>query len=188
MAPHSMTMTMVGASMLWVGWFGFNVGSNLEANGGAALAMINTFIATAGAILAWVVIDMHACAARPRCWVRSRAWWRVSSRSPRPAGFAGPVGAIVLGAVAASVCYFFVAVVKHRLGYDDSLDVFGIHGIGGIVGAIGTGIVEFGQPAAGSAMAMLTMGGQVMVQIQGGAGHHRLVGHRVLRRSTRWST
>ena len=139
MAPHSMTLTLVGAGMLWVGWFGFNVGSNLEANGGAALAMINTFTATAGAILVWCALEG---------WLRGKASMLGAASGMiaglvaiTPAcGTVGPVGAIVLGGITASVCYFFVAVVKNRFGYDDSLDVFGIHGVGGIVGAIGTGV------------------------------------------------
>jgi Amt family ammonium transporter len=138
MAPHSMTLTMVGASILWVGWFGFNAGSNLEATGGAALAMINTFTATAGAIIAWVVIEGMIRGKASMLGAASGLVAGLVAVTPA-AGFVGPVGAIVLGAVASALCYFFVAVVKIRMGYDDSLDVFGIHGIGGIVGAIGTG-------------------------------------------------
>ncbi|WP_163265183.1 ammonium transporter [Chelativorans alearense] len=139
LAPHSMTLTMVGGSILWVGWFGFNAGSNLEANGGAALAMINTFTATAGAIVGWSVIEaLHRGKASMLGAVSGLVAGLVAVT---PAcGTVGPVGAIVLGAIASAVCYFFVAVVKNKFGYDDSLDVFGIHGIGGIVGALGTGI------------------------------------------------
>ncbi len=139
MAPHSMTLTMVGASILWVGWFGFNAGSNLEANGGAALAMINTFTATAGAILAWSIIEGMARGKASMLGAASGLVAGLVAVTPA-AGTVGPVGAIVLGAIAASVCYFFVDVVKNSFGYDDSLDVFGVHGVGGIVGAIGTGI------------------------------------------------
>jgi Amt family ammonium transporter len=141
MAPHSMTLTMVGASMLWVGWFGFNAGSNLESNGGAALAMINTFTATAGAILAWVVIEVALRGKASMLGAASGLVAGLVAVTPA-AGFAGPVGAILLGVVASAVCYFFVSVVKHQFGYDDSLDVFGIHGVGGIVGALGTAIVN----------------------------------------------
>jgi Amt family ammonium transporter len=140
MAPHSMTLTMVGAALLWFGWFGFNAGSNLEANGGAALAMINTFTATAGAILAWAVIEtLH----RGKVSLLGAVSGMISGlvAVTPAAGFAGPVGAILLGAVASAVCYYFVAVVKNKFGYDDTADVFGIHGIGGIVGALGTAIV-----------------------------------------------
>jgi Amt family ammonium transporter len=143
MAPHSMVMTMIGASMLWVGWFGFNVGSNLEANGGATLAMINTFVATAGAVLAWSLLEALL---RGKASMLGAASGMVSGLvAITPAcGTVGPVGAIVLGALASSVCYFFVTVVKNKLKYDDSLDVFGIHGVGGIIGAIGTGIFSAG--------------------------------------------
>lgn len=139
LAPHSMTLTMVGASILWIGWFGFNAGSNLEATGGAALAMINTFTATAGAIIAWSVIEaLH----RGKVSMLGAASGIIAGLvAITPAcGTVGPVGAIVLGGLSSTVCYFFVAVVKNRFGYDDTLDVFGIHGIGGIVGALGTGI------------------------------------------------
>jgi len=141
MAPHSMTFTMVGASILWVGWFGFNAGSNLEATGGATLAMINTFTATAGAILAWVVLELVLRGKASMLGAASGLVTGLVAVTPA-AGFAGPVAAIILGAVASVVCYFFVSTVKHRFGYDDSLDVFGIHGIGGIVGALGTAIVD----------------------------------------------
>ncbi|MFV0474364.1 MAG: ammonium transporter [Pikeienuella sp.] len=140
MAPHSMTLTLVGAALLWVGWFGFNVGSNLEATGGATLAMLNTFVATAGAILAWSLIEKLT---RGKASMLGAASGMISGLvAITPAcGTVGPAGAIVLGALASAACYFFVAVVKNRFGYDDSLDVFGIHGIGGIVGAIGTGVL-----------------------------------------------
>ncbi|MBE2278446.1 MAG: ammonium transporter [Rhodobacteraceae bacterium] len=139
MAPHSMVMTMIGAAMLWVGWFGFNVGSNLEANGGATLAMINTFVATAAAAVAWSVIEGVL---RGKASMLGGASGMVAGLvAITPAcGTVGPMGAILLGIIAAAACYFFVTTVKHRLGYDDSLDVFGVHGVGGIVGAVGTGI------------------------------------------------
>lgn len=139
MAPHSMVLTMVGASMLWVGWFGFNVGSNLEANGGATLAMINTFVATAGATLAWVALEALGRGKASMLGAASGMVAGLVAITPA-CGTVGPVGGIVLGALASAVCYFFVTVVKNRFNYDDSLDVFGIHGVGGIIGAIGTGI------------------------------------------------
>lgn len=143
MAPHSMTLTMVGASMLWFGWFGFNAGSNLEANGGAALAVINTFTATAGAILAWSAIEAITRGKASMLGAASGMVTGLVAITPA-AGSVGPVGAIVLGAIAALICYYFVTTVKNKFGYDDSLDVFGIHGIGGIVGAVGTGIFSAG--------------------------------------------
>ena len=139
MAPHSMTLTLVGAAILWVGWFGFNAGSNLEANGGAGLALINTFVAAAAAILAWNVIEKVTRAKSSMLGAASGMIAGLVAITPA-CGSVGPIGAIVLGALASAGCYFFVAVVKNKFGYDDSLDVFGIHGIGGIIGAIGTGI------------------------------------------------
>jgi Amt family ammonium transporter len=148
MPPHSMTLTMVGAALLWVGWFGFNAGSNLEANAYAALAMLNTFVATAAAALAWVVLEAAKRGKASLLGAVSGAIAGLVAVTPA-AGFVGPMGAIVLGAAAGAVCYFFVTMVKPALGYDDSLDVFGIHGIGGILGALGTGILV--NPALGGA-------------------------------------
>ena len=139
MAPHSMTLTMVGASMLWVGWFGFNAGSNLEATGGAGVAMINTFIATAAAAVAWAALEGITRGKASMLGAASGIIAGLVAVTPA-CGSIGPIGAIFLGAIASAICYFFVAVVKIKMGYDDSLDVFGIHGIGGIVGALGTGI------------------------------------------------
>ncbi len=164
MAPHSMTLTMVGASILFVGWFGFNAGSNLEANGGAALAMINTFTATAGAIIAWVGVEALARRKASMLGAASGVVAGLVAVTPA-AGLVGPIGAIVLGAIASIVCYYFVAVIKLRLGYDDSLDVFGIHGVGGIVGAIGTGIFTSSSLGGIGYADGVTMGGQVYSQI-----------------------
>ncbi|MEY9779493.1 ammonium transporter [Sinorhizobium fredii] len=148
MAPHSMTLTMVGASLLWVGWFGFNAGSNLEANAYAALAMINTFLATAAAIVSWAVVETLVRGKASMLGAASGAVAGLVAVTPA-AGFAGPMGAIVLGLAVSPVCYFFVDVVKNKFHYDDSLDVFGIHGVGGILGAIATGILV--NPALGGA-------------------------------------
>jgi len=164
MAPHSMTLTMVGASILFVGWFGFNAGSNLEANGGAALAMINTFTATAGAIIAWVVIEGLVRGKASMLGAASGVVAGLVAVTPA-AGLVGPIGAIVLGAIASAVCYYFVAVVKNKFGYDDSLDVFGIHGIGGIIGAIGTGIFASSSLGGVGYADGVSMGGQVYSQI-----------------------
>ena len=164
MAPHSMTLTMVGASLLWVGWFGFNAGSNLEANGGAGLAMINTFTATAGAILAWSLIESVLRGKASMLGAASGMITGLVTITPA-AGSVGPVGAIALGAIASLVCYYFVSTVKNKLGYDDSLDVFGIHGVGGIVGAVGTGIFSAG--SLGGIMGDdYSMMGQTWIQIQ----------------------
>ena len=163
MAPHSMTLTMVGASILWVGWFGFNAGSNLEANGGAALAMINTFVATAGAIIAWSLLESLLRGKASMLGAASGLVAGLVAITPA-CGTVGPIGAIILGAVASAVCYFFVAVVKAKMGYYDSLDVFGIHGIGGIIGALGTGILT--APSLGGTGAEdFSIAGQFMTQL-----------------------
>ncbi len=146
MPPHSLTLTAVGTGLLWVGWFGFNAGSALEANGSAALAMINTFVATASAGLFWMLAERlngHKGSALGFC---SGIIAGLVAVTPA-AGNSGPFGAIVLGAVASIICFYAVTVLKPKLGYDDSLDAFGIHGIGGMIGAIGTGIVY--SPALG---------------------------------------
>lgn len=164
MAPHSMTLTLVGAAILWVGWFGFNAGSNLEATAGATLAMMNTFVATAGAILAWCLIEVMARGKASMLGAASGMITGLVAITPA-CGTVGPVGAILLGAIASMLCYFFVAVVKNKFGYDDSLDVFGIHGIGGIVGAVGTGI--FTAPGLGGMGAEdYSLVGQTWIQIQ----------------------
>ena len=138
MAPHSLTMTMVGASLLWVGWFGFNAGSNLEAGGGAVLAMVNTFVATAAATLSWLFTEWMAKGKPTLLGMVSGAVAGLVAVTPA-SGFAGPMGAIVLGLLVSPVCYFFVSTVKNTLKYDDSLEVFGVHCVGGIIGALATG-------------------------------------------------
>ncbi|MEK6663149.1 MAG: ammonium transporter, partial [Pseudomonadota bacterium] len=140
MPPHNLTMTMIGASMLWVGWFGFNAGSNLEATGVAVLAMTNTILATAAATLSWMFMEWITKGKPSMLGAASGAVAGLVAITPA-AGFAGPMGAIVLGAVAGAICLWGVTSLKRMMGYDDSLDVFGVHGIGGIIGAIGTGIV-----------------------------------------------
>ncbi|WP_302795438.1 ammonium transporter [Shinella daejeonensis] len=140
MAPHSMTLTLVGAAMLWFGWFGFNAGSNLEASGGAVLATANTFVATAAAILAWSLVEVFARGKASLLGAASGMIAGLVAVTPA-AGSVGPFGAIMLGLVASPVCYVFVTTVKNRFGYDDTADVFGIHGVGGFVGALGTGIL-----------------------------------------------
>jgi Amt family ammonium transporter len=140
MAPHSLTLTLVGTGLLWVGWFGFNAGSALEANGSAALAMINTFVATAAGGLGWLAAERLFGHKPSALGLASGIVSGLVAVTPA-AGNAGPLGAIILGAVTAVVCYLAVAKLRPRLGYDDSLDAFGIHGVGGIVGAIGTAIV-----------------------------------------------
>ena len=165
MAPHSLPVAFIGAAVLFVGWFGFNAGSALASNGTAVLAMLNTFTATAGATLAWCLIETLARGKASALGAISGIVAGLVAITPA-AGFVGPVGAIVLGAIASLVAYFFVAVVKNKFGYDDSLDVFGIHGIAGIVGAILTGV--FASPSLGGVgyAEGVSMGGQLMVQIK----------------------
>ena len=146
MAPHSLTMTMIGASLLWVGWFGFNAGSNLESNGVTALAFVNTMVATAGAALSWLLCEWIVKGKPSLLGICSGAVAGLVAVTPA-SGFAGPIGALVLGLVVSPVCLFFVSAVKNSLGYDDALDVFGVHCIGGIIGALGTGILV--NPALG---------------------------------------
>jgi Amt family ammonium transporter len=139
MPPHSLTMTMVGASLLWVGWFGFNVGSNLEATGLAAMVMANTLLATAAAALGWMFVEWAVRGKPTMLGIASGAVAGLVAITPA-CGFVGPIGAIVLGLLAGVVCLWAVVWLKGKLGYDDSLDVFGVHCIGGIIGALGTGI------------------------------------------------
>lgn len=146
MTPHSLTLTMVGAALLWVGWFGFNAGSNLEANGYAALALVNTIVATGAATLSWTFSEWLLKGKPSMLGAASGAVAGLVAITPA-CGFVGPMGAIIIGLVVSPVCYFFVAKVKYMLGYDDALDVFGVHAIGGIVGALLTGV--FVNPALG---------------------------------------
>ncbi len=144
--PHSLTMTMIGASLLWVGWFGFNAGSNLEANGVTALAFINTFVATAAAAVSWAVVEQIRHGRPSLLGGVTGAVAGLVAITPA-SGFAAPMTSIVLGLIVSPICYVFVSTVKNALKYDDTLDVFGVHCIGGIVGALGTAIVA--DPALG---------------------------------------
>ncbi|MCA1661535.1 MAG: ammonium transporter [Novosphingobium sp.] len=172
--PHSMTMTMIGASLLWVGWFGFNAGSNLEANGVTGVAFINTFVATAAAAVSWAIVEQIHHKRPSLLGAATGAVAGLVAITPA-SGFAAPMTAIVLGLVVSPICYLFVSTIKNRLRYDDTLDVFGVHGIGGIVGAIGTGIVA--DPALGgqgffdytvfpAAVGEYDMAAQVVTQIK----------------------
>ncbi len=146
MPPHSLTMTMIGASLLWVGWFGFNAGSNLEANGTTALAFVNTFVATAAAAMSWLFVEWATKGKPSLLGMVSGAVAGLVAVTPA-SGYAGPMGSLVLGLIVSPACLFFVSTVKNKLGYDDALDVFGVHCIGGIIGAIATGILV--SPALG---------------------------------------
>ncbi len=144
--PHSLTMTMIGASLLWVGWFGFNAGSNLESNGLAALAFLNTFVATAAAAVSWALVEQLRHGRPSLLGAATGAVAGLVAITPA-SGFAAPMTALVLGLIVSPICYVFVSTVKNALKYDDTLDVFGVHCIGGIVGALGTAIVA--DPALG---------------------------------------
>lgn len=163
MPPHNLVMTMIGASLLWVGWFGFNVGSELAADGTAGLVLINTHIATAAAVLGWVFIEWLTRGKPSMLGGASGAIAGLVAITPACA-FVGPMGAIALGVIASIVCFYAVTWLKNALGYDDSLDVFGVHGVGGIVGAIGTGI--FMSPDLGGVgfAEGITMSDQVYIQ------------------------
>jgi len=139
MPPHSTTMTMVGASLLWVGWFGFNVGSNLESTGFAAMVFVNTLLATAAAALAWMFVEWLVKGKPSMLGIASGAVAGLVAITPA-CGFVGPMGAIVLGIIAGIICLWGVSGLKKMFGYDDSLDVFGVHCIGGIIGALGTAV------------------------------------------------
>jgi len=165
MAPHNLPMTMIGASLLWVGWFGFNAGSNLEATGGAALALLNTIVATAAAALSWMYAEWLVRGKPSMLGIASGAVAGLVVVTPA-AGLVGPMGAIILGLIVGPICLWAVSGLKKAVGYDDSLDVFGIHAVGGIIGAIGTGI--FVSPALGGVgVEGYTMGGQVITQATG---------------------
>ncbi len=141
MPPHSLTMTMIGASLLWVGWFGFNAGSNLESNGVTAVAFINTFVATAAAGLSWLLVEQVVRGKPSLLGAASGVVAGLVAVTPA-SGYAGPMGSVVLGLMVSPICFFFVSKVKSHFDYDDSLDVFGVHCIGGITGAIMTGILD----------------------------------------------
>jgi Amt family ammonium transporter len=174
MAPHSLTMTMIGASLLWFGWFGFNAGSALEANGTAALAFVNTWLATAMAATSWMVTEWLVKGKPSMLGAASGAVAGLVAITPA-AGFVGVVGALIIGLAAGVVCLWGVNGLKKLLGADDSLDVFGVHGVGGILGAILTGV--FAAPSLGGSGIYDYVAnkvadnydilGQVMIQVTG---------------------
>jgi Amt family ammonium transporter len=172
--PHSLVMTMIGASLLWVGWFGFNVGSNLEASGTAALAFLTTFVATAAATLSWILLEWALKGRPSMLGAASGAVAGLVAITPA-CGFVGAMGAIVIGLVSGAACLWGVSGLKKLLGADDALDVFGVHGVGGIVGALLTGI--FAAPSLGgtgvydyvanAVSADYSIGSQFMTQLTG---------------------
>jgi Amt family ammonium transporter len=174
MAPHSLTMTMIGTALLWVGWFGFNAGSALEINGVAALAFVNTWAATATAVMAWAGLEWIIRGKPSMLGAASGAVAGLVAITPA-AGFVGIKGALAIGLISGAVCLWSVHYLKRLLKVDDSLDVFGVHGVGGIVGAILTGV--FAAPSLGgagiwdyvteTALTEYSIAGQVKIQVIG---------------------
>jgi Amt family ammonium transporter len=166
MPPHNLGLTVVGASMLWVGWFGFNAGSAVSAGGSAGMAMLVTQIATAAAALAWMFSEWVSHGKPSVLGIASGAVAGLVAITPA-SGTVGPMGALAIGAAAGILCFLASTRLKRKLGYDDSLDVFGVHAVGGIVGALLTGVFAF--PALGGVWdpGEQTMGAQLWVQIKG---------------------
>ena len=164
MPPHSLPLVLTGAGLLWVGWFGFNAGSALEANGLAGIAMVNTFVAPAAGVLAWMGIEAIRSGKPSMLGGASGAVAGLVAVTPA-AGMAGPLGAALLGIAASLGCYSFIAGVKHKAGLDDSLDVFGVHGLGGIIGSIGTAIAAL-PLLGGHAAADYNLGRQLVIQAE----------------------
>jgi Amt family ammonium transporter len=176
MAPHSIVLTTTGAALLWVGWLGFNAGSALGANGTAALAMINTFVAAAAAALAWIAVETRVAGKPSLLGVVTGVLAGLVSITPA-AGYAGPGGALVLGLVSGAVCFWACTRLKSRFDYDDSLDVFGVHCVAGVIGTLavallaspslgGTGIVDFTITPGSGVVAAYDMGGQLWAQMK----------------------
>ena len=166
MPPHNLPFTMIGAALLWVGWFGFNVGSELAADGTAGLVLLNTQLCAAASVLGWLFIEWLARGKPTMLGGASGAVAGLVAITPACA-FVGPMGAIVLGLITGVVCFYACTKIKSAFGYDDSLDVFGVHGIGGIIGAVGAGILcapGFGGAGYGEGV---TMASQVAVQVEG---------------------
>jgi ammonium transporter, Amt family len=166
MPPHNLTLTMVGAALLWVGWFGFNVGSELAADGLAGLVLANTQLATAAAVLGWMFAEWIVRGKPTMLGAASGAVAGLVAITPA-CGFIGPMGSIVLGIVAGVVCFWAVTGLKNSFGYDDSLDVFGVHAIGGTIGAIGTGFLMAKSLGGVGYAEGVSMGHQVGVQCVG---------------------
>ncbi|GIX28791.1 MAG: ammonium transporter [Burkholderiales bacterium] len=164
MPPHNLGLTMVGASLLWVGWFGFNVGSQLAADGIAGMVLANTQFATAAAVLGWMFVEWMAKGKPSMLGAASGAIAGLVAITPA-CGFVGPMGALVIGALAGIICFWAVTSLKHALGYDDSLDVFGVHGVGGMLGAILTGVFMSAGLGGVGYPEGVSMGGQVTKQI-----------------------
>ncbi|EQM78885.1 ammonium transporter [Stutzerimonas stutzeri MF28] len=164
MAPHNLGLTLVGAAMLWIGWFGFNAGSSLAANGTAGMAMLVTQIATAAAALSWMFAEWMTHGKPSALGIASGVVAGLVAITPA-AGTVGPMGALIIGLVSGAICFFCATSLKRKLGYDDSLDAFGVHGVGGIVGALLTGV--FAAPALGGFGEVENVALQLWIQFKG---------------------
>ena len=165
MAPHNLVLSVIGASMLWVGWFGFNAGSAVAANGGAGMAMAVTQIAAATAAVSWMVVEWIFRRKPSVLGIISGAVAGLVAITPA-SGYVDPFGALIIGLAAGLVCYWGAVVLKPKMGYDDTLDVFGVHGLGGITGALLTGV--FAVEAIGGTPGLLEgNAGQVLIQLEG---------------------
>jgi Amt family ammonium transporter len=162
MPPHNLTMTVTGTGMLWVGWFGFNGGSALAANGNAALAIVATQVSASAAALTWMAIEWWRQGRPSVLGIATGAVAGLAAVTPA-SGFVGPLGALCIGIASGALCWVAAARLKPRLGYDDSLDVFGVHGVGGFLGTVLAGL--FAAPALGGSVADLSIPRQVGVQL-----------------------
>ena len=169
MPPHSLPLTVIGAGMLWVGWFGFNAGSELAADGTAGMAMVVTQVATATAALAWMFMEWFRHGKPTALGIVTGAVGGLVAITPA-SGFVGPIGALVIGAASGVLCFLASTTLKSKMGYDDSLDVFGVHGIGGIVGALLTGVFVSSSFGGAGLSEGMTMVGQVGIQVLGVTG------------------
>ena len=168
MAPHNLVLSVIGAALLWVGWFGFNAGSAVAANGSAGMAMAVTQIATAAAALSWMFAEWMLRGKPSVLGIISGAVGGLVAITPA-SGYVDPMGALIIGILAGMACYWGAVKLKPALGYDDSLDVFGVHGIGGIVGALLTGVFAV-EAIGGTKGALEGNVGQVVIQLQGIGG------------------
>jgi Amt family ammonium transporter len=181
MPPHNLTMTVMGTGMLWVGWFGFNGGSALAANGQAALAIVATQVSASAAALTWMAIEWWRLGKPSVLGIATGAVAGLAAVTPA-SGFVGPVGGLAIGTAAGALCWFATARLKRQLGYDDSLDVFGVHGVGGFVGTVLAGV--FAAPFFGGNQTELAMGSQVLTQLLAASGvalYTALVSYGILR-------
>jgi ammonium transporter, Amt family len=174
MAPHNLTLTLIGASLLWVGWFGFNAGSAGAADGRAGMAMLATQMATAAAALAWMTAEWVSRGKPSVLGIASGAVAGLVAVTPA-SGFVGPSAAVVIGVIAGVVCFVAATSLKHVMGYDDSLDAFGVHGIGGIVGALLTGVFVSKEISGADGSLLIQLKGVVVTVVYGFAASYLIL-------------